>query len=373
MNYEELALFIVTYQRSWPLKTNNFDTANDRSYARRITNITFSDADASQLTFNETGETITFLGTSLDVGTVIMCGRVNHQWFAIRPAQIGVVKQVILKRIQTTLATEDYTYNSVSYEDFTSGVVDPNGPDYTPETMELITTGDYKNELDGLYQVIPKFNGIKERRSHVNFYCVGTDLIRKAGASMDLVQEGYWTGSEIRTKYTLTVSHSNITTTTYEGTTALLSKTGGDSTLPDDIYIRFNTACNMPLWFDLASDDTDITGMYTLWPRYYNETAGSWSATSKSFIHAADGTRQTVSYSGSYVNSTTDYFRISITVPSGGLIRFKCDLPDWSNENGTKITFDLESNTSSSSAPDTIEVRRPQTGYTRTIKEEDQL
>lgn len=368
----EMALFIVTYQRSWPFKNDNADTANLRSYGRRITDITFSDADASQLSFCETGETATFLGKNMDVGTVVLCSRINHQWFAIRPAHVGVVKQVLPKRENITLATEGYTYDFVTFEDFTSGTINPSLTDYTPETFELITTGDYKAELDGLYQLIPKFNGVKELRSHRSFYCVGTDLIRKSGATATMTHEGYWTGSQVLVKRTLTITHADITTTVYEGTTTLLSKISGDDTLPADIYYRFNIASNMPLWFDLESDDDDITGLYTLWSNYYNTASGSWSASSKNYIHKADGTRANVTYSATLFSSPTD-FRIQITVPSGGAIRYQCNRDDFGTENGMTFTFDLESNTSSSSAPDTITVRRPQTGYTRTVTEQDQL
>ena len=133
----------------------------------------------------------------------------------------------------------------------------------------------------------------------------------------------------------------------------------------------------MPLWFDLESDDDDITGLYTLWPGYYDVgiegvTAGSWGGSSKNYIHKADGTRANVTYDADLFSSPTD-FRIQISVPSGGAIRYQCDRDDFGTENGMKFTFDLESNTSSSSAPDTITARRPQTGYTRTVTEQDQL
>ena len=76
--------------------------------------------------------------------------------------------------------------------------------------------------------------------------------------------------------YTLTVSHPSITTTVYTSQVTPLThvfKQSGDSTLPGDLWWRFGGFTgSMPMWFDLESDNDAITGLYTMWPGYYNET-----------------------------------------------------------------------------------------------------
>lgn len=90
-------------------------------------------------------------------------------------------------------------------------------------------------------------------------------------------------------------------------------------------------------------------------------------------MHAPSGERKSVTYFGTYVLGPPDFFRLQIGVPAGGALRYKCFLDDFSFANGTRMTFTLETNTSSATVPDEIEVRRPGTGYCRTVKAEDQL
>ena len=360
--YEELGLFITVPDQSYPFLNVSQAFTDDRFYARRLTNIGFTDADNSYLTYEDSGQCVVVLGRQFVPGIVVLCGRTNHQWFAIRPAMRGIAAQSVLTEPEV-VEEKQREYWSTS-------------PFRFPDVMELITTGDYKEELDGIYQLIPRHNGNGKRRSVVSHYCVGTDLVRKAGASVEMVAEPLLFDSNANYRYTMTITHPDIDTTTYISVVTpftQMHKVSGDSTLPNDIWWRFNSAGMMPLWFDIESDDEKITGLYTLWPGYYDtDGAGSWGATSKNYIHKSDGSRAAVIYSANLFSSPTD-FRIQITVPDGGALRYQCDRDDFNTENGARFTFDLESNTSSASAPDTITLRRPQTGYCKTPKELDQL
>lgn len=358
---DDMALFVTHINRSYPFRGDTDAYQDDRSYGRRITNLSFSQADASDLTFEDTGETACILGYNFEAGLVVLCVRINHQWYALRPvyriAELGADgagDEVFL----------DYTAGDISHM-------------IQPDMVELITTGDYKSEIDGLYPLIPRHNGNGTRRDKISHYCVGTDLIRKPGASVLL--EAEVSGADSYT-YTLTVTHADITTTVYTGTSTQLTWQSGDETLPADVWWRYGLFGEMPLWFDIPLDDEndepdneDIAGLYTIWPTYYNETSGTWSAQNKGYIHGTDGVRKTITQTALLFSGSPDYFRIQITVPSGGALRYNCELPDWSNQNGDTFIFTLDTNTSSASAPDEITVRRPQTGYCRTVKNEDQL
>jgi len=355
---DDLALFETTTDRSYPLQTDTVAAdGDDRKFGRRVTNISFTQADASDLSFEYTGETAVILGSNgFRGGQIVLCVRLGHQWYAIRPvyriAEMGVDPNT----------GDDDIGNAIAI--------------ILPYTMEMITTGDYKEELDGLYQFIPKHNGNGNRGTAEAHYCVGPDLIRKAGAQVVMTTESALIGGSGNYEYTITITHPDITDTVYKSTTAPLThvyKISGDSTLPDDLWWRFGSYANMPLWFDIESDDEDITGLYTIWPTYYNETSGTWSAQNKGYIHGTDGVRKTITQTAQLFSGSPDYFRIQITVPSGGALRYNCELPDWSNQNGDTFIFTLDTNTSSASAPDEITVRRPQTGYCRTVKEESQL
>lgn len=361
----EFGFFMTTSNRSYPFAPEDGAFQDDRMYGRRLTNVTFSDADNALLSYEYTGQTAVILGNGYIPGIVVTAVRVNYQWYAIGPVN---------RETSTEVVGSGPDIGDPEHSPSTQAQ-----PFQFPNTMELITTGDYKEALDGLYQLIPKHNGSGEYNSASSHYCVGTDLKRKPGASVSFTAEAMFiplfNGNY---QYTMTISHPNITTTVYQSLTdgtalTYLEKQSGDATLPDDVWWRFGAYANMPLWFDLESDDDSITGLYTLWPGYFDTIpGGSWNGFSKNYIHKADGTRSNVTYSGTLFSSPTD-FRIQIGVPSGGAIRYQCDRDDFGTENGMKFTFDLESNTSSSSAPDTITVRRPQTGYTRTVTEQDQL
>lgn len=363
MSYDELALFFTIGDRSKPFVSDEFLYQKDRFYGRRLTNVSYTDSDNSLLTWEDDGETVELLGRQFVDGLVVLCARVNHQWYAIRPALMATFSQLI--------ATGEYKGGEQQNH--------YNGSDF-PDVVELITTGDSKAELDGVYSLIPRHNGNGQRRDAVSHYCVGTDLKRKPGASMVLskepaIVEGF---SSANYKYTLTVTHPDIETTVYQSLTTggsslnYLVKFVGDSSLPNDAWRRFSGAPGMmPLWFDLESDDESITGLYSLWPTYFTEPT-SFGTVNKGYIHGAEGVRKALVYNLDYYGGDID-FRIQIGVPSGGALRYNCLLEDFSFENGSRMTFNLETNTSSSSVPDTIEVRRPQVGYCRTPKREHQL
>ena len=365
----EFGVFMTTQNRSFPLRFDEEAYQDDRMYGRRLTNLQYSDADNALLSYEYTGETAVILGHGYIPGIVVIAVRVNHQWFAIKP----VNRETSIQSIPSGDDAGDPNHSSSTNAQ----------PFFNPFTMELITTGDHKDEIDGLYQIIPRHNGSGEYNSGLSHYCVGTDLIRKTGASVTMTAEAMYIPLRGGTyKYTMTISHPNITTTIYESPTngdALiqLDKVSGDASLPSDVWWYYGIYANMPLWFDLESDDDSISGLYTLWPGYYDQgiegvTSGNWLALSKDYIHKPDGTRANVVYEGRLFSSPTD-FRIQIGVPSGGALRYRCDRDDFSKENGDRFTFELESNTSSAGAPDEITVRRPKTGYCRTVTEQDQL
>lgn len=362
MSFEELALFQIHPDRSWPF-INEFKASqgDDRNYGRRVVNPVFSQVDNALVSWEDGGETAVILGNGLGDWLIVLCARINHQWYAIRPAFFP-----------TTLASvldDDDALEEVRILGRTAaGMIQPH-------TFEVITTGDYKSELDGLYQVIPKNNGSGTRMTASSKYCVGPDLIRKPGAAMlfEAIPAIDFFG-DATYDYKAAFTHPHITTTVYESTDypyTFMTKTSGDDSMPDDIAWLNGFFARMPLWFDIDSDDASITGLYTLWPGYYDDP--SWSALTRTTMHAPDGTRMPVTYFGTYVQGTPDYFRLQIGVPSGGALRYKCNLEDFSFENGSRMTFTIESNTSSATVPDTIIARRPKTGYCRTVKEEDQL
>lgn len=359
MNYDEPALFIVTPTRSFPFVSNSSSNEGDsRFHGRRITNVRYSANDASDLTYEETGETAVILGWGLDRGSIVLCVRINHQWYAIRP---------LFKAVITGVLEEPDNEGNIE--------VVTGYQWFNPYTIELVTTGGLKAELDGLYQVIPRFNGNENKRDFISHGCTDHDLSKKGGA--DILMEYYGvevSPTESQILFRLTITHPDIVTTVYDdeiNSTNLLTKTSGDERLPDDIAWFVALQANMPLWFDIEeSDCEEIIGLYTLWPGYFIDSSKNYTAISRGFIHKTDGTRQDRSYTINYFDGL--YFRLQIVAP-GGALNYTCLLENFSFENGSKMTFDLDSNTSTCTAPSSIELRRPQTGYCRTIKREDQL
>jgi len=361
MSYEELALFQVWPDRSWPFITDFVASeSNDRQFGRRVVNPVFSQADASRVSFEDGGETATILCSGFKPGCIVLCARINHQWYAVRPAFYPTQLVVVVSGGSAGDEIRSTSRDGVAM--------------FFPNMIELVTTGDNKEVLDGLYPLIPKNNGSGTLMTASNKYCIDFNLSRKQGASVILEIACVLSGSTGTYEYTVTFTHSSITTTVYSATTTTtLTKDSGDDSMPDDITFRYSPSAMMPLWFDIESDEDALTGMYTLWPSYYIETSSSWGAVNTGYIHGTDGTRKSLTISEDLFSGTPDYFRIQIGVPSGGALRYNCELPDWSNQNGDRITFTLDTNTSSATVPDTIEVRRPATGYCRTPRKEDQL
>ena len=64
MNYEELALFRITTYKAYPFNTSDPSSEGDKvQYGRRVTGISFSDADAARITFEDSGETEVIYGS----------------------------------------------------------------------------------------------------------------------------------------------------------------------------------------------------------------------------------------------------------------------------------------------------------------------
>lgn len=358
MNTDESALFVISGGRSAPFHSNSTAPQRVLRFGRRITNVSYSSEDAADLTFEDTGETALILGWNLDGGTIVHCFRINRQWFAVRPAFRAVI---------TSVVDND---NEGDGEEVTVFQF------FHPYSVELITTGNLKHELDGLYQLIPRFNGNENKRDFISHGCIDTSstMHKKAGANIRMEYYGVQAPTEKQVLFRLTVTHPDIETTVYDDqidSDDFLTKTSGDSRLPDDVWWGIGLDGALPLWFEIEdSDCEEMNGLYTLWPTYYRESSNSYSAQSKDFIHKKDGTRQDRVYSLQYFHGL--WFRIQIEAP-GGALNYTCLLENFSFENGSKMTFELNPNASNCTAPETIEVRRAQTGYCRTVKLEDQL
>ncbi len=365
MTYIEPQFFIIGNNRSWPFKESSL-TPSVVNHGRKITNVTFSDDDAAELTFIETGETAKIIGLPALPGTVVLCVRLNATWVIIQTCFVTTELRALDEP-----GDDDEPEAAVYANDFTGNIftteIDQNRTDYYPYTVELITTGDNKADLDGLYQLNSRYNGKHQRRDHIGNIRVDTSMIRKPGATMVLSFVGTYDSEEdevIRTN-TLTVSHSAITTTVYEGTGYQLTKQSGDASLPDDVWLSVKLEANMPLWFEL-DEGCPLDGLYTLWPDYLPTTTDAEFAESKGYFHQPDGTRSTLAYHMEYNNSNTTF-----TI-DGGDFSYICDLDDFSLQNGSKMTFNQSVDSTGFSLPDTLIVKRPATSYTRTIRLLDQ-
>jgi len=383
---------MVIPNRSWPFVDDEYDPNTIQylpdqfgvywSYARKITDPSYTDNDwngglpssnqYSYFNFIESGETQIVYGAQYLPGTVILCQWINGKLFAIQDCFVAMPLQ---SRQGETLALSD---GSTAFNDdpalYTGGFVQINPYDHIPYTIELITTGDYKAELDGLYTLLSYFERVEGKRTRKNFGCMGTDLKGKAGAAMSMEWSGVVYDGVVETQKTLTITHDDITTTVYSGHTDQLTKDSGDSTLPNDIYFRYTLTGNMPLWFELDTESTlPVNGLYTLWPDYWEDSTNASYAPSKGYFHLSDGTRQTATYSMGY-NASTEVFTISVTI-TGDSFTYTCDKADFSFDNGSRMTFTLSTDltTDSGKLPSTITVKRPNNGYTRAVKLADQL
>ncbi|MEQ8636920.1 hypothetical protein [Gimesia maris] len=384
---EEPALFLITPERSWPYEADEYDPGevpvlytqygNFRSYGRRIVQPSYSESNFSSgdpatdaysyLSFIETGETARIYGGRYLPGTVVLCQQVNHQWFVV--TECFVATPLIIKVGTSSGLTDGASFPTSTLYQGTNTKANPG--EYTPYTIELITTGDYKAELDGLYTLFSYFPRQQKLRQRKNYGCMGTNLKGKAGASMLMEFTSVVYDGEVQNYKTLTVTHDDITETVYEGYEDILTRTSGDTTLPADVHFKVNLEGNSPLWFELDTEsELPINGLYTLWPEYWEDTTNASYATSKGYFHLADGTRQSATYSMGYASSV---FTISVTI-TGDSFTYTCDLADFNFVNGERMTFTLgtDLSTDSGKLPATITVRRPRNGYNRAVKLEDQ-
>lgn len=391
MIYEEPQLYMVIPNRSWPFIDDEYDpntshTVEDQyegywCYVRKVVLPSHTDSDPesgdpatdqySYLSFIESGETAIIYGDRYLPGTVVLCQWINGQLFAIQDCFVAMPLQ---SRQDEELALSD---GSTSFDDevtlYTGTMPQINPYDHLPYTIELITTGEYKTELDGLYTLFSYFERVQGKRTRKNFGCMGTDLKGKPGATMLMEWSGVVYDGIVETEKTLTITHDDITTTVYSGYTDQLTKDSGDSTLPDDIYFRYVQTGNSPLWFELDTESTQpINGLYTLWCDYWEDTTNATYGESKGYMHKADGTRQTLTYSLGY-NASTQVFTLSVTT-SDDSFTYTCDKSDFSFVNGSRMTFTLGSDLSSDPGklPGTLTVKRPKNGYNRAVKLEDQ-
>ncbi|QDU15502.1 hypothetical protein CA11_33270 [Gimesia maris] len=363
MSYIEPQLFIIGNNRSWPFKTSSITPAV-KNYGRKITNVTFSGDDDSDLSFTETGETAEIIGLPAAPGTIVLCVRLNATWVIVQTCFATNELRALDE------PTDDDEPEAAVYSDDYSTVINvvevpQDQSDYYPYTIELITTGDNKSDLDGLYQLYSRYNGKQQRRDHISYGRVKTNLARTTGAEMVLSFVGTYDSGEVVKTYTLTVTHSAITTTVYEGTGAQLTKQSGDASLPDDVWLYVNLEANMPLWFDI-DQGCPLDGLYTLWPDYITDSTDTEFAESTGYFHQTDGTRSTLAYHMEY-NASSDVFTID-----GGDFSYTCDLADFSLQNGDRFTFTRSADTTGYGLPETLQVRRPATAYTRNIKLSEQ-
>ncbi len=364
MSYIEPQFFIIVRPRTWPFKELS-GSESVKNYGRKITNVTFSDADDSEISFVETGETSEIIGLPAIPGTIVLCVRLNATWVIVQTCFVAVEKRALDDPTDDD-EPEASTYESDIIVDSVETTVRPDERDHYPYTVELITTGDNKSDLDGLYQLNSRYNGKQQRRDHISTTRVNTNLVRKPGATMVLSFAGTYDSGEVIRTNTLTVTHAAITTTVYEGTGYQLTKQSGDASLPADVWLSYNLEANMPLWFEI-DQDCSLDGLYTLWPDYITDSTDAEFAESKGYFHQPDGTRSTLSYHMEY-NASSDVFTID-----AGDFEYTCDLSDFSLENGSKMTFNKSVDTTGFDLPDTMTVKRPATSYTRTIKLSDQL
>jgi len=365
MTFTAPELFIIVRPRTWPLKAFS-GSESVLNYGRKITNVTFSSDDDAELSFIESGTTQEIIGLPAIPGTIVLAARLNATWVILQTCFVATEKRA-LENATDDDEPEASTYQSDIVVDSQTITVRPDEGDHYPYTIELITTGANKADLDGLYQLYSRYNGKRQRRDHISNGRVKTDLTRRPGATLTLSFVGTYDSEndEIVKTYTLTVTHSAITTTVYEGTGAQLTKQTGDDSLPGDVWLYVNQAANMPLWFEF-DQGCDLDGLYTLWPGYWENTNNTSFATSKGYYHKPDGSREALAYHMEYSTSGT------VFTIDGGDFQYTCNLSGFSMENGSVMLFDLSVDNTGCDLPDTLQVRRPATSYTRTIKLQEQ-
>ena len=396
MIFEDGGLFLIVPSRSWPFEEGGYydgsvlthskeEYQDFRLYGRRITLPEYSEndlvggdpADAvySFLSFMESGQTIVINGGSCLPGTVVWCQPVNGQWhvvlecFVAMPLQVRDGDELDLPDGSTAFEQE-----STLYASSVPGSSRMNFEEYIPYTIELVTTGDYKDVLDGLYTLFSFFEQLEEKRSRKSYGCIDPRMNGKAGASLSMEITNAVYDGVVTLVRKLTVTHEKITTTVYEGREDRLTKTSGDATLPDDVYYRFVQTGNMPLWFELDTGSSlPIDGLYTLWPGYWENVTDAAYAESKGYLHRPDGSRQTAGYSLGYAAGSQE-FTLAVTI-AGDSFSYVCDLADFSFVNGSRIEFSLQSDLSTDPGllPEKLTILRPFNGYCRTVRKDDQL
>jgi len=387
MSYEEPALFMIVPNPSWPF-VGEYDGDNPpsfldeysdyRSYGRMVTLPYFTDHSItsndpreiySYMEFSLAGQAAVIYGDAYLPGTVVLCQRINHQWYVI--TNCFVACSLEYKEGTATGIADGTEFSSTTL--YTGSNQRMNPEVFIPYTIEVITTGENKAEFDGLYTLVSYFDQLRQDREYRSYGAVSPMLKKIPGLSMVMAFSGVVYDDEYQVKRTLTVTHDDITETVYEGHNDELEKVSGDDTLPDSVYYRYAQTGNSPLWFELDTEsEKPVNGLYTLWPVYWDGTTNASYAISKGYIHLADGTQEdATTYTMGY-NASTEVFTISVTT-TGDSFTYTCDLADFSFVNGERMTFTLGSDmTASGDLPQTITVRRPKNGFNRAVREADQ-